>query len=73
MQIVLKNVDNDFLEFLKGAIKLKPSVELENVSLNDYLMQNTSYISKQEQEEIDKLNIDFNDKVGKKVTANDFL
>ncbi len=71
LDFALKN-GFSFSEVLrKGALKLIRSEE--EISLAKFLNENLEYVSKEEQADIDKLNIDFNDLSGEELSIDDFL
>ena len=67
-----KKCGMSFSEFLRDTA-LKAISENENSSLLKYINANCTYIDKQEQEEIEDLNIDFDDLNGKELTLDELL
>lgn len=61
-----------FSEFLRDTA-LKAISQNEKLSLLAYLNDNCGYMDKSEQEEIEALNIDFEDLGGKEMTLDDLL
>ena len=61
-----------FSEFLRDTA-LKAIVQSENLSLIEYINENCTYIDKHEQEEIEALNIDFDDLSGKELCLDELL
>ncbi len=64
--------DKTFSNFLCQAA-LKEIEKEENIGLNEYLQKNCKAISKEEEEEIKALNIDFDDLSGKELSLSDVL
>ncbi len=67
-----KKIGMSFSEFLKKS-SLRIIKEEEELSLSKFMNKHLENVSKEEQEDIDKLNIDYTDKSGKEVNINDFL
>ena len=67
-----KKCGMSFSEFLRDAA-LKAIVKSENLSLLEYINANCAYIDKNEQEEIESLNIDFENLSGKALTLDELL
>lgn len=67
-----KKCGMSFSEFLRDAA-LKAIVKSENLSLLEYINANCEYMDKHEQEEIESLNIDFDDLRGKELTLDELL
>lgn len=67
-----KKCGMSFSEFLRDTA-LKAIVKSEEMSLLDYINKNCAYMDNQEQEEIESLNIDFNDLTGKELTLDELL
>ena len=67
-----KKCGMSFSELLRDTA-LKAISENENSSLLKYINANCAYIDKQEQEEIEDLNIDFDDLNGKELTLDELL
>ncbi|WP_449188999.1 hypothetical protein [Tannerella forsythia] len=67
-----KKCGMSFSEFLRNAA-LKEIVKSEDLSLLDYISVNCAYLDKHEQEEIEALNINFNNLDGKELTLNELL
>ena len=67
-----KKCGMSFSEFLRDAA-LKAIVKSENLSLLEYINTNCEYMDKHEQEEIEALNIDFDDLSGKELTLDELL
>ena len=61
-----------FSEFLRETA-MKVISKQEDVSLLAYMQSKTSYIDREEQEEIEDLNIDFDNLEGKEITSDEFL
>lgn len=61
-----------FSEFLRNTA-LAAIIKSENLSLLEYINENCSYLDRQEQEEIEALNIDFEDVSGKELTLDELL
>ena len=61
-----------FSEFLRDAA-LKAIVKNEDLSLLEYINSNCSYMDKQEQKEIEALDINFDDLSGKELTLDELL
>ncbi len=55
----------------KGASKLTHYKEETNLA--KFLNENLEYVSKEEQTDINRLNIDFNDLSGEELSIDDFL
>ena len=55
-----KKCGTSFSEFLRDTA-LKAIAKSENLSLLEYINKNCAYVDKNEQEEIEALNIDFDD------------
>lgn len=67
-----KKCGMSFSEFLRDAA-LKEIVKSENLSLLEYINANCTFIDKNEQEEIESLNIDFENLSGKALTLDELL
>ena len=67
-----KKCGMSFSEFLRDAA-LKTIVRSENLSLLEYINANCAYIDRHEQEEIEALNIDFDNLSGKELTLDELL
>ena len=67
-----KKCGMSFSEFLRDAA-LKAIVKSENLSLLEYINTNCEYMDKHEQEEIETLNINFDDLSGKELTLDELL
>ena len=61
-----------FSEFLRDTA-LKAIVKSENFSLLEYMNANCSHMDKHEQEEIEAMNIDFDNLSGKELTLDELL
>lgn len=61
-----------FSQFLRDTA-LKAIATNENLSLLEYANANCAYLDKNEQEEIEKLNIDFENIDGKEITLDELL
>ena len=67
-----KKCGMSFSEFLRDAA-LKTIVRSENLSLLEYINANCAYIDRHAQEEIEALNIDFDNLSGKELTLDELL
>lgn len=67
-----KKCGMSFSEFLRDTA-LKAIAKSENQSLLEYLNANCDYVDRNEQEEIEALNIDFDDLSGKELTLDELL
>lgn len=67
-----KKCGMSFSEFLRDTA-LKTIVKNENLSLLEYINANCTYIDSKEQEEIEALNIDFENLDGKELTLDELL
>ena len=67
-----KKCGMSFSEFLRDAA-LKAIVRSENLSLLEYINANCAYMDRHEQEEIEALNIDFDNLSGKELTLDELL
>ena len=67
-----KKCGMSFSEFLRDTA-LKTIVKNENLSLLEYINANCAYIDIDEQEEIEALNIDFDNVSGKELTLDKLL
>ncbi|MGE9896778.1 plasmid mobilization protein [Anaerovoracaceae bacterium SGI.195] len=67
-----KKCGMSFSEFLRDTA-LKAIVKNENLSLLEYINANCAYIDIDEQEEIEALNIDFDNVSGKELTLDELL
>ena len=67
-----KKCGMSFSEFLRDTA-LKAIVQSDNLSLLEYINENCSYVDKYEQEEIEAMNIDFDDLSGKELTLDELL
>lgn len=61
-----------FSEFLRNSALLFIK-QKEELSLAEFLNKNCDYVSKEEQAEIDDMNIDYNDLNGEEININDLL
>ena len=61
-----------FSEFLRDTA-LKAIAKSENLSLLEYINANCTYMDKHEQEEIEALNIDFDNLSGKELSLDELL
>ena len=61
-----------FSEFLRDTA-LKEIAKREDLSLLEYINSNCSYMDKQEQKEIEALDINFDDLSGKELTLDELL
>ena len=66
-----KKIGKSFSEFLRDAA-LNEIQRTEEEDLYNYLIKNVSFVSKQEQEEFEKLDLDLDEK-GKELTVDDIL
>lgn len=66
-----KKLGKSFSEFLREAA-LNEINKAEELDLYNYLIKNVPFVSKQEQKEFEKLDIDFEEK-GKELTLDDIL
>lgn len=67
-----KKCGMSFSEFLRTSA-LKAIVNSENSSLLEYINANCAYMDRNEQEEIEALNIDFDNLSGKELTLDELL
>ena len=67
-----KKCGMSFSEFLRDAA-LKVIAKNENLSLLEYINANCDYMNSQEQEEIETLNIKFDNLSGKELTLDELL
>ena len=67
-----KKCGMSFSEFLRDAA-LKVIAKNENLSLLEYINANCDYMNSQEQEEIETLNIEFDNLSGKELTLDELL
>lgn len=67
-----KKCGMSFSEFLRDTA-LKAIVKSEDLSLLEYINEKCTYIDKNEQEEIEALNIDFENLSGKELTLDELL
>ena len=67
-----KKCGMSFSEFLRETA-LKTIAKNENLNLLEYLNSNVSFMDSQEQEEVEALNIDFDDLNGKELTLDELL
>lgn len=67
-----KKCGMSFSGFLRDTA-LKAIAKSENLSLLEYINTNCTYLVKQEQEEIEALNINFEDLDGKELTLDELL
>ena len=67
-----KKCGMSFSEFLRDTA-LKAIAKSENLSLLEYINTNCTYLDKNEQEEIEALNIDFDDLSGKELNLDELL
>lgn len=67
-----KKCGMSFSEFLRDSA-LKAIVKRENLSLLEYISSNCAYMDRQEQAEIEALNIDFSNLSGKELTVDELL
>ena len=67
-----KKCGMSFSEFLRD-IALKAIAKSENSSLLEYINTNCTYLDKNEQEEIEALNIDFDNLSGKELNLDELL
>lgn len=61
-----------FSEFLRDTA-LKAIIQKENLSLLEYINSTCSYMDKEEQKEIELMNIDYNNMSGKEITLDELL
>lgn len=61
-----------FSEFLRDTA-LKAIIQKENLSLLEYINLTCSYMDKEEQKEIELMNIDYNNMSGKEITLDELL
>lgn len=61
-----------FSEFIRKTVLEKIDKE-ENLNLLDFLLKNCSYVDKEEQNDFEKMNIDFSDLSGKEILLDEFL
>ncbi len=61
-----------FSEFIREAA-LKVVIQNENMGLLEYINKNCSFVSKDEQLEIEAMNIDFENFDGKEITLDELL
>ena len=67
-----KKCGMSFSEFLRDTA-LKAIAKSENSSLLEYINTNCTYLDKNEQEEIEALNIDFDNLSGKELNLDELL
>ena len=67
-----KKCGMSFSEFLRDTA-LKAIAKSENLSLLEYINTNCTYLDKNEQEEIEALNIDFDNLSGKELNLDELL
>ena len=67
-----KKCGMSFSEFLRDTA-LKAIAKSENLSLLEYINVNCTYMDKHEQEEIEALNIDFDNLSGKELSLDELL
>ena len=67
-----KKCGMSFSEFLRDTA-LKAIAKSENLSLLEYINENCTYMDKHEQEEIEALNIDFDNLSGKELSLDELL
>lgn len=67
-----KKCGMSFSEFLRDTA-LKAIAKSESLSLLEYINANCAYMDKHEQEEIEALNIDFDNLCGKELTLDELL
>lgn len=67
-----KKCGMSFSEFLRDTA-LKAIAKSEDLSLLEYINANCAYVDKNEQEEIEALNIDFDDLSGKELNLDELL
>ena len=67
-----KKCGMSFSEFLRDTA-LKAIVKSENLGLLEYINTNCDYMDKHEQEEMEALNIDFDNLSGKELTLDELL
>ena len=67
-----KKCGMSFSEFLRDSA-LKVIAKNENLSLLEYINANCDYMNSQEQEEIETLNIEFDNLSGKELTLDELL
>ena len=67
-----KKCGMSFAEFLRDTA-LKAIAKSENLSLLEYINTNCTYLDKNEQEEIEALNIDFDNLSGKELNLDELL
>lgn len=67
-----KKCGMSFSEFLRDSA-LKVIVNSENLSLLEYINANCDYMDRNEQEEIEALNINFDNLSGKELTLDELL
>ena len=67
-----KKCGMSFSEFLRDTA-LKAIAKSENLSLLEYINANCTYMDKHEQEEIEALNIDFDNLSGKELNLDELL
>ena len=67
-----KKCGMSFSEFLRDTV-LKAIAKSEDLSLLEYITANCAYVDKNEQEEIEALNIDFDDLSGKELNLDELL
>lgn len=61
-----------FSEFLRDTA-LKEIAKSENLDLLEYINSNCTFVDKQEQKEIEELNIEFDDLNGKELSLDELL
>ena len=67
-----KKCGMSFSEFLRDTA-LNAIAKIEDLSLLEYINANCVYVDKNEQEEIEALNIDFDDLSGKELNLDELL
>lgn len=67
-----KKCGMSFSEFLRDTA-IKEIAKSEKMSLIEYVHANSSYMDQEEQEEIEALNIDFDNLSGKELTLDELL
>ncbi len=67
-----KKIGMSFSEFIRKS-SLSVIKQEEDLALSEFMNKHLEQVSKEEQEEIDALNIDFSNKNGKEMSINDFL
>ena len=67
-----KKCGMSFSEFLRDAA-LKAIEQNEELNLLEYINANCTYVDKKEQEEIESLNLDFDEFAGKELSLDELL